>query len=67
MLCKRIDCTIKLPSKLFAKSGRLDSVYDARGNTELYITRDFPDHASETAVALTVTSTETITGNRSVE
>jgi uncharacterized protein with GYD domain len=40
--------------------GSIEAFYYAFGDTDLYVIGDFPDHASVSAVALTVTATGTV-------
>jgi uncharacterized protein with GYD domain len=47
--------------KLFkSMGGSIEAFYYAFGDTDLYIIGDFPDHATATAIALTVASTGTV-------
>ena len=41
--------------------GTIEAFYYAFGDTDLYIIGDFPDHATVSAVVLTVTATGTVT------
>jgi len=41
--------------------GTVEAYYYALGDTDLYVIVDVPDHASVTALVLTVTSTGTVT------
>ena len=41
--------------------GTIEAFYYALGETDLYVIVDLPDHASVTALALTVTATGTVT------
>lgn len=48
--------------KLFnSMGGTIESFYYAFGDSDLYIIGDFPDHATVTALVLTVTATGTVT------
>ncbi len=55
---KRRDVVDKLFKSV---GGKIESFYYAFGDTDLFIIGDFPDHASEAAIILTVTSTGTVT------
>ncbi len=48
--------------KLFeSMGGRLEAFYYAFGDIDLYVIGDLPDHATAAALALSVTSTGTVT------
>ena len=55
---KRHKVVEKLAQSL---GGSIDSFYYALGDTDLYIIGDFPDHATVSALVLTVTATGTVT------
>lgn len=40
--------------------GSIEAFYYAFGDTDLYLIADFPDHATATAISLTVASTGTV-------